>query len=100
VSAHDKAMEMASLRLRGMTRHAATAQIAAEDVVNDYLQRMRAAGYVIIPAEMTTEQAARSLAGSAVAERVRVSSPDIYARLIESRQASWRDMARVMGEEP
>jgi hypothetical protein len=62
------------------------------------LSALTAAGYVILPAEMTEEQAVRSLAGSAVTERVRVSSPDFYARLVESRQASWRQLVRVMGE--
>jgi hypothetical protein len=47
---------------------------------------------------MTPEQAARSLSGSAVADRVRVSSPGHFALLVESRRASWRDMVAVMGE--
>ena len=56
-------------------------------------------GYVILPADMTAEQAARSLAGSGLAQRLRVSNPDLYALLVEARRATWREMVAVMGEE-
>jgi hypothetical protein len=59
---------------------------------------LAAANYAILPAEMTAEQAARSLAGSGLADRVRVSAPDIYALLVEARRATWREMVAVMGE--
>jgi hypothetical protein len=62
------------------------------------LAALTSANYVILPAEMTAEQAARSLAGSPVAERVRVSSPEIYARMVEARRATWRQMVAVMRE--
>ena len=68
------------------------------DDVRTILSALTAAGYVILPAEMTAEQAARSLAGSAMADRMRVSAPDIYALLVKARRATWREMVAVMGE--
>ena len=62
------------------------------------LSTLTAAGLVILPAEMTAEQAARSLAGSGLAQRLRVSSPETYAEMVERRRATWREMVRVMGE--
>jgi hypothetical protein len=62
------------------------------------LAHVLAPGLAILPADMTAEQAARSLAGSAMADRVRVSAPDIYALLVEARRATWRQMVAVMGE--
>jgi hypothetical protein len=65
----------------------------------DYMSGLlTAAGYVILPAEMTAEQAARSMAGSAVADRLRVSSPEHFALMVEARRATWREMVAVMRE--
>jgi hypothetical protein len=58
------------------------------------------AGYVILPAEMTVEQAARSLDGHALADRVRDVNPEMFARLVEMRRATWRQMVAVMQEPP
>jgi hypothetical protein len=52
----------------------------------------------ILPADMTEAQAARSLAGSGLAQRLRVSSPETYAEMVERRRATWREMVAVMGE--
>ena len=57
-----------------------------------------APGLAILPAEMTDAQAARSLAGSGLAQRLRVSSPETYAEMVERRRATWREMVAVMGE--
>ena len=65
----------------------------------DYMAGLlTAANYVILPAEMTAEQAARLLAGSGLAQRLRVSNPDLYALLVEARRATWREMVAAMGE--
>jgi hypothetical protein len=59
---------------------------------------LHAAGLVILPAEMTDAQAARSLAGSGLAQRLRVSNPETYAEMVERRRATWRELVAVMGE--
>jgi hypothetical protein len=70
----------------------------SDKIVEAAARALTAAGYVILPAEMTEAQAARSLAGSPVAERVRVSNPELYAEMVERRRATWRQMVAVMGE--
>jgi hypothetical protein len=59
---------------------------------------LTAAGYVILPAEMTEAQAIRSMAGHALADRVRDTNPAEFARWIEMRRATWRQMVVVMKE--
>jgi hypothetical protein len=68
------------------------------EMADAILSVLTAAGYVILPAEMSAEQAARSLAGSALADRLRVSSPEHFELLVEARRATWREMVAVMGE--
>jgi hypothetical protein len=57
-----------------------------------------APGFVVLPAEMTEEQAHRSLAGHALADRMRDTNPEHFAWLVEARRATWREMVKVMGE--
>jgi hypothetical protein len=61
---------------------------------------LTAAGYVILPAEMTSEQAARSLDGHALPDRVRDVNPEMFATLVRLRRATWRQMVAVMQEPP
>jgi hypothetical protein len=56
------------------------------------------AGFVILPAEMTEAQAIRSMAGHALPDRVRDVNPEMFARLVELRRATWRQMVAVMRE--
>ena len=62
------------------------------------ISALTSAGLAILPADMTEAQAARSLAGSGLAQRLRVSSPETYAEMVERRRATWREMVAVMGE--
>jgi len=54
-------------------------------------------GYAVVPVEMTPEQARRSLAGHALADRVRDANPAAYERMVAMRQATWRQMVKAMG---
>jgi len=67
-------------------------------VIDELLGDLRTAGYAILPAEMTEEQARRSLAGNRLADRLRDVDPEHFARLVEARRATWREMVKVMGE--
>jgi len=62
------------------------------------LTALTAAGYAVVPIEMTPEQARRSLAGHAVPDRVREANPAEYERLVAMRQATWRQLVQAMGE--
>jgi len=66
----------------------------------DATAALTAAGYVILPAEMTSEQAARSLDGHALPDRVRDVNPEMFATLVRLRRATWRQMVAVMQEPP
>lgn len=57
------------------------------------------AGYVTVSAEMTEAQAAASFAGSPVAMRMQYQNPDLFAKLIEARRATWRELVRVMTQQ-
>jgi hypothetical protein len=89
VSARDVVGKCVGARLRDPLGHVEASRI---------LSALTAAGYVILPAEMTVEQAARSLDGSGLAQRLRVSSPETYAEMVERRRGTWREMVAVMGE--
>jgi hypothetical protein len=62
------------------------------------LARALVPGFAIVPLEMTPEQARRSLAGHAVADRVRDANPAEYERMVAMRQATWRQLVAAMGE--
>jgi hypothetical protein len=62
------------------------------------LSALAAAGYAVVPIEMTPEQARRSLAGHALADRVREANPAEFARWVEMRRATWRQLVAAMGE--
>jgi len=82
-----------------LTRHAAHGITKdARDKTGRVLVNLRNAGYVLLPAEMTEEQARRSLAGNRLADRLRDVDPEHFARLVEARRATWRQMVKVMGE--
>jgi hypothetical protein len=74
--------------------------ISSKSPLPDRLAFARAVvpGFVLLPADMTEAQAARSLAGSGLAQRLRVSSPETYAEMVERRRATWREMVAVMRE--
>jgi hypothetical protein len=59
---------------------------------------LSAAGYILVPAEMTEEQARRSLDGHALADRIRDGNPEHFALLVASRRETWRQMVKVMGQ--
>jgi hypothetical protein len=80
-----------------MTRFEALEAVADADA-DAILSALTAAGYVILQAEMSAEQAARSMAGHALADRVRDINPAEFARWIEMRRATWRQMVVVMKE--
>ena len=80
-----------------MTRFEALEAVADADA-DAILSALTAAGYVILPAEMTEAQAIRSMAGHALADRVRDTNPAEFARWIEMRRATWRQMVVVMKE--
>jgi hypothetical protein len=69
------------------------AGVLADTILAEYTAR----GFVVLPAEMTEEQARRSLAGNRLADRLRDVDPEHFARLVESRRATWREMVKVMG---
>ena len=58
------------------------------------------AGYVTVPAEMSEAQAIASLAGSPLAMRMQSQNPDLFAKLIEARRGTWRELVLVMMEVP
>jgi len=85
VSARDALVSAISKHLAG---------VLADTILAEYTAR----GFVILPAEMTEEQAHRSLAGHALADRMRDTNPEHFAWLVEARRATWREMVKVMGE--
>jgi hypothetical protein len=62
------------------------------------LAAVHAAGFAVVPVEMTDEQARRSLDGNRLADRIRDVDPEHFARLVESRRATWRQLVTVMKE--
>jgi hypothetical protein len=63
-----------------------------------YLDALDAAGYAVVPVEMTDEQARRSLDGNRLADRLRAVDPEHFALLVASRRATWRQMVAEMKE--
>jgi len=60
------------------------------------LRRAAEAGFVLVPAEMTEAQAIRSMAGHALADRVRDVNPAEFARWVQMRRATWRQLVAAM----
>ncbi len=70
----------------------------ATHIARACLSALAAAGYILLPAEMTEEQARRSLNGHALADRIRDGNPEHFALLVASRRATWRQMVAEMRE--
>ncbi len=62
------------------------------------LSALHAAGFAVVPVEMSEAQARRSLDGHALADHMRDVNPDEFARLVKQRRATWRQMVEQMRE--